>query len=182
MSVRPVVPHDKVPGAPARFLHPSAAIGRFSAVWWFSVVQEGVCIGDAVNIGSHCEIGRGSVIGDRTRIGAHTFLPPNTRVGDRVFIGPHVMCCDDKHPRIHEPGDPPYVAEPPIIEDDAVIGAAAVLLPGVRIGQGARVCAGAVVTKDVLPGEVVAGLPARVHALSAASVESWHPGAERGVL
>lgn len=172
-SVRIVVAHDKVPGAPARFLHPSAAIGPFSSVWWYSVVQAEAVIGEGCNIGAHCEIGRGAVIGDRSRIGAHTFLPPNTRIGADVFVGPHVMMCDDKHPRIHRQGDAPYVAEPPVIEDGAVIGAAAVLLPGVRIGAGARVCAGAVVTRDVLPGEVVAGLPARAKALSAASVDAW---------
>lgn len=166
-------PHTQVPGAPARYIAPSARLGRFSAVWWWSVVQDGVVIGDGCNIGSHCEIGRGSVIGDQTRIGAFTFLPPNTRLGARVFVGPHVMLCDDRHPYVHGPNDAPYTPEPPVVGDDAVLGAGCVVLPGVTIGAGARIAAGAVVTRDVPPGGVVRGEPARAHALSAMAAEHW---------
>lgn len=69
-----------------------------------------------------------------------------------------MICCDDKFPRVNNAA---YHAQPPVIEDDASIGAGAVLLPGVRIGRGALVGAGAVVTHDVPAGAVVYGCPAR---------------------
>lgn len=151
-----------------------AHVGLGTRIWHYTVVLQGVRIGVDCNIGSNCEIGRGSVIGDHTRIGYGTFLPPNSRIGSRVFIGPSCVFTDDKHPRIPEPGDEPYDARPPVIDDYAAIGAGCVILPGVHIGWGARIGAGAVVAKDVAPHTHVRGEPARERALSAASVE-WMP-------
>ena len=56
----------------------------------------------------------------------------------------------------------PASAEPVVIEDDVLIGANAVILEGVRIGQSAVIAAGAVVTEDVPPGWLAAGVPARL--------------------
>lgn len=139
---------------PTKIIHaeidPSATWGADTKIWHFSVILQDVRIGERCNIGSRCEIGRGTKIGDDSRIGSGTFLPPNSYIGHHVFIGPNVVCCDDDTPRVPSPGDPPYHAQPPIIEDYAVVGAGAVLLPGVRIHRGARVAAGAIVTKDVV--------------------------------
>ena len=143
------------------YLDPSATLGEGSIAWWYSRILQNVRIGNHVSIGGGTEIGRGTVIGDHSRIGANVFLPPNSVIGARVFIGPNVVCTDDLHPRVPSPVDPPYDARPPVIEDDASIGAAAVLLPGVRIGRGARVAAGAIVTKDVPAFTMVVGGPAR---------------------
>jgi maltose O-acetyltransferase len=82
-------------------------------------------------------------------------------VGKNVFMGPGVICTDDKHPKIHRPGEPPYRAQPPIIGDDAAIGAAVIILPGIKIGVGARVAAGSIVTKDVPNYTCVRGGPAK---------------------
>jgi acetyltransferase-like isoleucine patch superfamily enzyme len=99
-------------------------------------------------------------------------------VGRRVVISYHVTIADcDFHPldraarrrdalaNAHG-GDPslrpPLVARPVVIEDDAWIGIGAIVLKGVRIGRGARVAAGAVVTRDVPEGATVAGNPARL--------------------
>ena len=89
---------------------------------------------------------------DKAHITAGTFI------GDRVFIGHYVITANDKHPVV---GNPNWVPQPPVIEDDASIGGGAVILPGVRIGKGAIVGMGAVVTKDVPPGETWVGVPAR---------------------
>lgn len=151
------------------FIDPSATLGERTTAWDYSRIFHGARIGNDCNIGGGTEIGRSVIIGDCTRIGANCFIPNRTIIGQRVFIGPMVTMCDDRHPKVAMPGDPPYNAEPPIIEDDAVIGAAAVILPGVTIGRGARVAAGAVVTEDVPPFTMVVGLPARIRAMP----ESW---------
>jgi acetyltransferase-like isoleucine patch superfamily enzyme len=145
--------------SPQNYIHSTATIGDGTRVWHFSVILADVKIGSFCSVGSCCEIGHGSIIGDGTRIGFGTFLPPASWVGSNVFIGPGVTCCDDRSPRVNNPG---YTAEPPVIEDGASIGAGAVLLPGVRIGAGAMVGAGAIVTKDVPPATMVRGEPARV--------------------
>lgn len=145
------------------FIDPSAQIGKDSVVWHFAVVLGGVVIGDHVSVGSGSEIGRGSVIGDYSRIGAHVFLPPNSILEERVFLSPGVVCCDDKFPQC---GNLNYEAAPPYFESGCAVGAGAVILPGVRVGCGAFIGAGAVVTKNVSPHEHVRGEPARVRSYS----------------
>lgn len=141
------------------YIDSSALIGEGSKVWHFAVILDYVVIGRNCSVGAGAEIGVGCIIGEGTRIGSGVFLPPRSRVGRRVFIGPHVTCTDDRYPRVDNPD---YQAEPPIIDDDASIGAGAILLPGVRIGRGALVAAGAVVTHDVDAECVVVGCPARL--------------------
>lgn len=162
---------------PGATVDATAIVGDRTKVWAGAGILAGCQIGVDCSIGRNAEIGRGSVIGDGSRIGSGAFLPPNSVVGKRVFIGPNVTCTDDKHPRVPDAFDPPYTAQPPIIEDFASIGAAAVLLPGVRIGKSARVAAGAVVTHDVGEGECVLGVPARPHQMPPEWAE---PGVARG--
>ena len=84
------------------------------------------------------------------------FLPQRSYIGERVFIGPNVTFTDDRHPKVNVS----YHPEPPIVQDDVSIGAGAVILPGIKIGRGAMIGAGAVVTKDVPAEVVVLGNPA----------------------
>lgn len=144
------------------YIDPSVHLGLGVKVWHYAVILQDVELGLGVSVGSRSEIGRGSKIGGQTRIGSGVFLPPNSVVGHSVFIGPNVTFTDDKNPRVPDEDDPPYTAQPPIIEDHAAIGAGAVILPGVRIGYGALVGAGAIVTKNVPPHAVIRGEPARV--------------------
>jgi UDP-2-acetamido-3-amino-2,3-dideoxy-glucuronate N-acetyltransferase len=125
-----------------------------TSIYPFSIIGEGVRFGERCVVGTHCWIGDDVIMGDDVRLQTGVFLPRGTIIGDRVFIGPHVVLTDDKHPRVNNPG---YDAKPPILEHDCNIGAAAVILPGVTIGAGATVAAGAVVTKDIRAGEVFYG-------------------------
>ncbi|MFH1018979.1 MAG: acyltransferase [Pseudomonadota bacterium] len=106
-------------------------------------------------------------IGDDTWIGQDVFLHAagGIFIGKRVGIGPRVLIFTSFH---KESGrdrailDSPLAFEPVHIGDDCDIGIGATVLPGIRIGKGAQIGAGAVVTKDVSPYSVVAGNPARV--------------------
>lgn len=85
-------------------------------------------------------------------------------IGDRVLIGPDVCICTGTHdadPQARQEAHGTSFAFPIHIEADCWIGARVTILPGVRIGRGATVAAGAVVTRDVEPGYVVGGVPAK---------------------
>ena len=122
----------------------------------YSVIESFACINNAVG---------DVIIGDHTRIGLH-----NTIIGP-VTIGCHVNLAqgitvtalnhnfEDSDKRIDEQG---VSTAPVIIEDDIWIGANAVILPGVTIGNHSVVAAGAVVTKDIPPHSLVAGVPAKI--------------------
>lgn len=93
----------------------------------------------------------------------------NLAIGDRVSIGPRVTLVTSSHPNRSRIAPVAPVARGPVtIEADAWIGAGAIILPGVRIGRGAVVGAGSVVTRDIAPLAVVGGQPARpIRTLSA---------------
>lgn len=127
----------------------------------------GCTIGDETRIGPFVEIQRGVGIGARCKIQSHTFICTGVRLGDGCFVGHGVMFVNDRRPSAVDaagrmlPSDE-FELEPTTVASGASIGSGAVILCGVTIGADALVGAGAVVTRDVAPGDVVAGVPARV--------------------
>jgi acetyltransferase-like isoleucine patch superfamily enzyme len=107
-------------------------------------------------------------IGDAVRVnyGASIAAVASIHIGDRVRIGPYAMIVDSDFHELHDRQQRP-VGRPVVIEDDVWIGAKASVLKGVRIGRGAVVGVGAVVTRDVPAGAIVAGVPARIVRMSA---------------
>jgi len=79
---------------------------------------------------------------------------------DDVLIGPKVNLITESHPMEPE-NRKSLISRPIVVKRNAWIGAAATILPGVTIGENAIVAAGAVVTRDVLPNTIVAGVPAK---------------------
>ena len=122
-------------------------------------------------IGPFVEIQRGAPVGARCKIQSHTFICDGVEVEDEVFVGHGVMFINDKYPQATTGGrlqtDADWVLRTPV-ERGASIGSGAVILGGIRIGSRALVGAGAVVTRDVAPRQVVAGSPARAIAASRA--------------
>ena len=120
------------------------------------VIREENIIGDDCNLWSNSCIDYGCRIGQRVMMHNNVYVAQFTVIEDDVFVGPGVSIANDKYPvdKRHLVG--------PTIRRGATIGAGAVLLPGVEIGENALVGAGAVVTKNVPPGKVVAGNPARI--------------------
>lgn len=122
-------------------------------------VRENNTIGDHVSIGTHSVVEHHVTIGDNVRLHTKVFVPEYSVLEDGCWLGPGVMVTNARYPVSKGVKERLAGAH---IERGAIIGASAVILPGVRIGAGALVGAGAVVTKDVAPGVVVAGNPARV--------------------
>ena len=122
----------------------------------YSVVESFACINNAVG---------DVMIGDHTRIGLHNTIIGPVEIGSHVNLAQGITVTalnhnfGDTEKRIDEQG---VSTNPVTIEDDVWIGANAVILPGVTIGNHCVVAAGAVVTKDVPPHSLVAGVPAKV--------------------
>jgi acetyltransferase-like isoleucine patch superfamily enzyme len=127
----------------------------------------GCRVGDGTRIGPFVEIQRGVSIGARCKIQSHTFICTGVEIGDGVFVGHGTMFINDRFPRATRASgelatEADWSLERTVVESGASIGSGAVIMGGVRVGSGALVGAGAVVTRDVEPGETVAGVPARV--------------------
>ena len=122
----------------------------------YSVIESFACINNAVG---------DVIIGDHTRIGLHNTIIGPVEIGSHVNLAQGITVTalnhnfDDTEKRIDEQG---VSTNPVTIEDDVWVGANAVILPGVTIGNHCVVAAGAVVTKDVPPHSLVAGVPAKV--------------------
>ena len=122
-------------------------------------IREDNVVGDDVSIGTHAVLEFGNRVGDRVRIHTGCFLELVT-IEDDVFLGPHVVFTDDPHPM--KCPDYERCKGGAVVRRLARIGANCTLLPGVEIGENSLVGAGSVVVRDVPPGMVVAGSPARV--------------------
>lgn len=136
----------------------AASIGDGTSIWNWTKIREGASIGTDATVGQHVYIDHDVVIGDRCKIqnGANVFA--GVTLGDEVFIGPSVTFTNDLNPRAI--GD--WKITETHVEDGVSIGANSTIVCGVRLGAGCMVGAGSVVTRDVEPGELVVGNPARV--------------------
>jgi len=126
----------------------------------------GCTVGDGTKIGPFVEIQAGATVGARCKVSSHTFVCEGVTIEDEVFIGHHVCFTNDRFPRATlADGSLQTAADwelvPTVVRRGASIGSGAVILPGVEIGERAVVGAGAVVTRNVPAGTVVAGVPAR---------------------
>ena len=129
------------------------------------IVGDQACVRERCEIGDDVVIGRGSLvendtaIGALTKIQAHAYITAYSTLEDNVFIAPCVATTNDNFMGRTEKRR--ELVKGPTIRRGARVGGAAVLLPGIEIGEEAFVGAGAVVLRDVEPRAVVVGNPAR---------------------
>jgi acetyltransferase-like isoleucine patch superfamily enzyme len=119
-----------------------------------TVVGSGVYIDTDVHVGANCKIQNGALIYS------------GTTIEDGVFIGPGVITANDLYPRAINPDGSlksatEWTVSPTVIGYGASLGAGVVVCPGVTVGEWALVAAGAVVSNDLAPHQLVAGVPAR---------------------
>jgi acetyltransferase-like isoleucine patch superfamily enzyme len=127
-----------------------------------AVIREMTRIGNNVLVGTNSVIDGNVSIGSNVSIQSNVYIPTNTVIEDHVFLGPCSVLTNDKYPiRVK------YELKGPILRKGASIGANSTILPGIEIGEGAMVAAGALVTKDVPPWKLAIGFPARIVELPA---------------
>ncbi len=146
------------------FIHEQAlcesdAIGARTRIWAFAHVLEGARIGEDCNICDGVFIEGDVVVGDRVTVKCGVQLWNGVVLEDDVFVGPNATFTNDRFPRSRQ-----WLETNPetIVRAGASVGANATILPGLEIGLGAMVGAGAVVTRSVPPHAVVTGNPARI--------------------
>lgn len=135
-------------------VYTASSIGERFETGHRAIIREQSTIGDSVRVGSLADIEGTCEIGNYVRIHSGVFVPAETTIGDYVWLFPYVVITNDPYPpsdRLAGVTIGPYAA----------VGARSVLLPGVTVGEDSLVAAGAVVSRDVAPGTVVAGVPAR---------------------
>lgn len=148
----------------AAFIHPNALcesdhVGDGTRVWAFAHILPGARIGSDCNVCDGVFIEGDVIVGNRTTIKCGVQLWNGVRLGDDVFVGPNATFTNDIFPRSRK--YPDRFLET-VVEPYASIGANATILPGIRIGSGAMIGAGAVVTRSVPSNAIVVGNPGRI--------------------
>lgn len=126
----------------------------------------GCCIGDDTKIGAFVEVQKNARIGNRCKISSHTFVCEGVVIEDEVFVGHGVVFINDVYPRATTGSgalqtEADWSVAPTLVKKGASIGSGATILANVTIGERAIIGAGAVVTRDVPAGSIVAGNPAK---------------------
>jgi UDP-2-acetamido-3-amino-2,3-dideoxy-glucuronate N-acetyltransferase len=145
---------------------PDAEIGDRSQVWHLAQIREGVTLGEGCIIGRGAYIGTGVTLGANCKVQNYALVYEPASLADGVFVGPAVVFTNDQYPRAVNPDGSlksasEWQAVGVTVDTGAAIGARAVCVAPVRIGAWSTVAAGAVVTRDVAPHALVAGVPAR---------------------
>lgn len=127
----------------------------------------GCSIDDGTKVGTFVEIQKNAFIGKNCKISSHTFICEGVHIEDNVFVGHNVTFINDKHPRATNvdgsmQSDADWKVVETFIKKGASIGSSSTIMCGITIGENSIVGAGAVVTKDVPPNSIAAGVPAKV--------------------
>lgn len=144
---------------PTAEVSPEAIVGEGSRVWHWAQIREKARIGENCIIGKDVYIDTDVRIGNECKVENFATIYRGVKIGNRVFVGPHACFTNDLYPRAVSPD---WRLVETTVQDGASVGANATIVCGVTIGRSAMVAAGAVVTKDVLPHGLVAGVPAKL--------------------
>jgi acetyltransferase-like isoleucine patch superfamily enzyme len=126
----------------------------------------GCSIDDYSKVGTFVEIQKNASVGKNCKISSHTFICEGVHIEDNVFIGHNVTFINDKYPRATNVDgslqtDSDWKVVETHIKKGASIGSSSTILCGITVGENAIVGAGSVVTRDVPPNTIVAGVPAK---------------------
>ena len=134
-------------------------IGAGTKVWHFSHIQSGARIGENCVLGQNVNVSRNVRIGNGVKIQNNVSVYEGVELEDYVFCGPSCVFTNDLTPRAKYPKNHNYKRT--LIKHEATLGANCTIVCGNTVGEYAMVAAGAVVSKDVEPHALVAGVPAR---------------------
>jgi acetyltransferase-like isoleucine patch superfamily enzyme len=158
-ELAPLVLEDGVTVCCGAVLYAGAHVGEGAIIGDQSQLRERATVGPRTVLGRASSIDFSASVGARVLIQTGVYVTGGSVVEDDVFLGPGVQTTNDHAMGRHAPGEP---LQGPVFRRACRVGGAAVLVPGVEIGEEAFVAAGALVTRDVAARDVVMGVPARV--------------------
>jgi len=144
---------------PTAIVDEGAQIGDNSRVWHWAHVCSGAKIGQGVSLGQNVFVGNKVTIGDRCKIQNNVSVYDNVNLEDGVFCGPSMVFTNVYNPRALIERKDQY--RDTLVKKGATLGANCTIVCGITIGEFAFVAAGAVVTSDVKPYALMAGVPAK---------------------
>ncbi|MDA8660030.1 acetyltransferase [Luminiphilus sp.] len=144
---------------PSAIIDDGAQVGENSRIWHFVHVCSGAVIGRDVSLGQNVFVGNKVVIGDRCKIQNNVSVYDNVVLEEGVFCGPSMVFTNVHNPRALIDRKDQY--RDTLVKKGATLGANCTIVCGVNIGEYAFVAAGAVITKNVKPYALMAGVPAR---------------------
>ena len=141
------------------YIDDGVEIGSGTKIWDFCHIQSGARIGYNCSIGQNVNVSNNVHIGNGVKIQNNVSVYEGVELEDYVFCGPSMVFTNDLTPRARYPkGHTGY--KKTLVHHDATIGANATIICGHDIGEFATIAAGAVVTKNVKPYALMAGVPA----------------------
>ena len=143
-------------------IEPGARIGPGTRIWHFSHVMPNAIIGSDCSLGQNVFVADNVVVGDHVKIQNNVSVYEGVVLEDYVFCGPGVVFTNVKTPRAAFPRNTSADFLRTTVKHGASLGANSTIVCGIMIGEWAMIAAGAVVSKDVPPHALVAGLPATV--------------------
>lgn len=142
------------------YIDDDVEIGEGTKIWFFCHIQNGARIGKKCSLGQNVNVSNNVKIGDGVKIQNNVAVYEGVELGDNVFCGPSMVFTNDLTPRARFPkGSEGYKRT--LVKHDATLGANCTIVCGNTIGEYATIAAGAVVTKDVQPHALMAGVPAK---------------------
>ena len=145
---------------PSSFVDENVEIGEGTKIWHFCHIQSGAKIGKKCSLGQNVNVSNNVIVGNGVKVQNNVSLYEGVVLENYVFCGPSCVFTNDLTPRARLPkGSAGY--KKTVVKHDATIGANATIVCGHTIGEYATIAAGAVVTKNVLPHALMAGVPAK---------------------
>lgn len=142
------------------FVDENVSIGKNTKIWHFCHIQSGAQIGEGCSFGQNVNVSNNVKIGNGVKVQNNVSIYEGVELEDYVFCGPSMVFTNDLTPRVRYPKGH-YGYKRTLVKHDATLGANCTIVCGNTIGEFATIAAGAVITKDVIPHALMAGVPAR---------------------
>lgn len=142
------------------YVDDNVQIGKGTKIWHFCHIQSGAKIGENCSLGQNVNVSNNVKIGNGVKVQNNVSIYEGVELEDFVFCGPSMVFTNDLTPRVRFPkGHAGY--KKTIIRNNASLGANCTIVCGNIVGEYATIAAGAVVTKNVIPHALMAGVPAK---------------------
>jgi UDP-2-acetamido-3-amino-2,3-dideoxy-glucuronate N-acetyltransferase len=150
---------DSVKVHASSYVNPGAKVGLFTAIWHFCHIEQGAVVGENCNLGQNVYVGNNAVVGNACRLGNSVSIFSHVELGDFVFCAPFMVFTHIAFPRACVNRRASF--EKTIVRTGATLGANATVVPGVVVGMGTFLGAGAILTKSTRDWSLMIGSPAR---------------------